>query len=820
MEERLSALIYLKENNAFRKMCQNVSYDSNNFSGILDIDIPLKTNEIYIEFDSIVIFKNIEIVSNFGDIGYKNLNGIKFGNLDLFVTEKPKISIDFENKDIEFLRIKFEIYKFSREYAILISELINIAKRCGDEVEARRRLEEEIRELIEYKQKYLDILPQRDELQNKVNELSTFVEYRQKYLDMLKSKEDIENSLVFLQSQYNSISNSTCWRITKPVRICLDLLKHNKLVELARKVSKSVQDNGVKNTCNKIKNKLVNENKSYDLQNNVLSIDKIEKQEKTEFPKNIKLSILVAVSNNNKEYLCDMINSVLCQTYKNLELCLTTYGKSYSKDNEKIIKEFMKNDKRIKYKKLKNGIGKQESIENALKIAEGEYIVILGEKDMLAQDALYEIMNAICYNDADFIYSDEDKFDESLQNCFDPYYKPDYAPDTLRTHNYISNLIAFEKKLLHKIEKSKVNYKTAYDYDLTLKLTEKADKIYHIPKILYHMRFKKDKNCEYIFPKQYDAKEAKEVISNHLKRLGKNAEVVDSYYPNIYKVNYKIKKEPLVSIIILNKDKVSYLKKCIDSIIQKTTYKNYEILVVENNSVESKTFEYYKKIKSNPKIKILTYDKSKTFNFSAINNYAVEFAKGDMLLFLNNDMEVISPDWIEELLMYAQNEDVGIVGAKLYYQSGAIQHAGVCIGLTGVAAHYFEGVPDDFNGYFGRMHCLQNLCSVTGACIMLRREVFEKVNGFDEALAVAYNDLDLCLKIFKSGYSIIWTPYSKLYHYESITRGYSFTTEEKQKKDKEECIRFLESWNYIVEKGDPYYNINLPKNSRRFKFED
>jgi len=819
MKENISVTVYLKSNKELKKINSDIVYDESNFIASMDLNIPNDITQMFIEFESISIFKNLEIVSDNGIIDYKNLNGINLKKIDIFLTETPKIDINFGKQKVNYIKIKMEMYRFSREYISLLAEFVEVAKLFNSAEERYTIIEKELNDLIQYKQEYLDVKSQKDELQRKVNELTEFIEYKQKYFDILKTKEEVENNLNSLKVQYDCISNSTCWKMTKPLRVCLDVLKRNKLIGLVFKVKNNLKTNGVKATYVKVKNKLKIDSEGFKNQNNILSEEEIENQKNTKFSQDIKFSVVVPISGENKEYLFDTINSILTQTYENFELYLTNYGDKTPKELEKDIIEISKQDERVIYRSFKGKIGVQESIENTFKIVTGDYIVLGNENDMFAQNALYEITKGICENQADFIYSDEDKFKNNLKNCFDPYFKPDYSPDTLNTHNYIANLIAFDKKLLKQIEKSKIKYKTAFDYDLTFKLTEKAKHILHIPKILYHLR-SDDEKSEYVFPKQYDSKEAKDIIKNHLERINKKAEIVDTNYPNIYRVNYKLLSEPLVSIIILNKDKISYLKRCIDSIITKTTYKNYEIIIVENNSVETKTFEYYDSLKTNPKIKIITYDKSPVFNFSEINNYAVEKCSGEMLLLLNNDTEVITPNWIEEMLGQVQYKDVGIVGVKLFFPSGALQHVGVCVGLYGIAAHYFQGVEGNFNGYFGRLHSVQNLGAVTGACVMLRREVFEEVRGFDEGLAVAYNDIDLCLKIWKAGYSVVWTPYVELYHHESITRGYASLSEEKMKQDKAEGVRFVESWKHLIQKGDPYYNVNLPRNRSDFKFSN
>jgi GT2 family glycosyltransferase len=425
--------------------------------------------------------------------------------------------------------------------------------------------------------------------------------------------------------------------------------------------------------------------------------------------------------------------------------------------------------------------------------------------DLITANALYEVVNALNEDrKADFIYSDEDKIDEIESEYFDPHFKPDWSPDTLRSYNYITHFTVFSKELLNKVGEFNSNFDGSQDYDMFLRLTEQANKIVHIPKILYHWRVHKNSTAGGIGAKAYCMDAAKGALEAHLKRIGEEGIAKDGKYLGSYKVEYTIKNNPKVSIIIPNRDEVPTLKKCINSILKKSTYSNYEIIIVENNSKQEKTFKYYEEISNNSKIKVLTWEKE--FNYSAINNFGVKEAEGEFILLLNNDIEIISRRWIEEMLMHAQRKQVGFVGAKLYYTDETIQHAGVILGIGSVAGHSHKYFHRDEMGNVGRLKITQNLSAVTAACLMARKEVYDEVGGLDETFKVAFNDVDFCMKIRAKGYLCIFTPYAEMYHYESKSRG-AEDTPEKIKRFNSEIKRFEEKWGLWIR--DPYYNDNL-----------
>lgn len=537
-----------------------------------------------------------------------------------------------------------------------------------------------------------------------------------------------------------------------------------------------------------------------------------DKETATRFNKNVKFSILVPLYNTPKKYLREMINSVFNQTYSNWQLCLA----DGSDDAHGYVGEYIEllRDTRICYKKLNENKGISDNTNECIKMADGDYIALFDHDDLLHPSALFEMMKVICEQDADFVYTDEVTFVGKTSNITIYNYKPDYSPDTLRSYNYICHFTAFSKQLLDGVGCFNREYDGSQDYDLILRLTEKAKSIAHIQKPLYFWRSHKASVASDVSAKPYVVDSAKRALDAHIKRLGMSGRVEDAIVPTTYKIQYDIIGSPLVSIIIPNKDHTNDLEKCLNSVYTKSTYKNFEVIVVENNSTEKKTFEYYKEaeVKYN-NLKVITWESG--FNYSAINNFAVKQSKGEYVLLLNNDIEVITPDWIEQMLMFAQRKDVGAVGTKLYYDDDTIQHAGVIVGLGGVAGHSHKYFDRDNPGYMARASIAQNLSACTAACLMIRKSVYNEVGGLDEEYAVAFNDIDFCMSIRKAGYLIVFTPFAEFYHYESKSRG-DEDTPEKRSRFNSEVFRFQDKWGAELKAGDPYYNPNLSLDSEDF----
>lgn len=536
----------------------------------------------------------------------------------------------------------------------------------------------------------------------------------------------------------------------------------------------------------------------------------------TQFDKNIKFSILVPLYNTPIKFLKQMINSVVNQTYTNWQLCLA----DGSDANHAYVGEYIKslNDARISYKKLDKNMGISDNTNECIKLSDGDYIALFDHDDLLHPSALFEMAKAICEKNADFIYTDEVTFVGKTSNITIYNYKPDYSPDTLRSYNYICHFTAFSRELLEQVGFFNNEYDGSQDYDLILRLTEKAKNIAHIQKPLYFWRSHKASVASDVSAKPYVVDSAKRALSAHLERLGLSGRIEDSVVPTTYKIQYDIKGTPLVSIIIPNKDHTDDLEKCLSSVYGKSTYKNFEVIVVENNSTEEETFEYYKEAQSKYKdLKVITWENG--FNYSAINNFAVKQANGEYVLLLNNDIEVITPDWLEQMLMFAQRDDVGAVGAKLYYSDDTIQHAGVIVGLGGVAGHSHKYFDRDNPGYMARASIAQNLSACTAACLLIRKSVYEEIGGLDENYAVAFNDIDFCMAIRKAGYLIVFTPYAEFYHYESKSRG-DEDTPEKRARFNSEVFRFQDKWGEELKKGDPYYNPNLTLDAENFSLSN
>lgn len=574
--------------------------------------------------------------------------------------------------------------------------------------------------------------------------------------------------------------------------------------------------NGISKTIIKMINKIFypSKQKKFDkeemenyklwIKNNEPTEKELEEQKNYKFEYKPKISIIVPMYNTKEKYLKELIDSLINQTYDNWELCLA----DGSDERKEYVKSLVTRDNRIKYKFLNSNNGIAENSNEALKLSTGEYVALLDHDDILPVFSLYEIVKVINENkDVEFIYTDEDKILEEKENRIGPQFKQDYAPDTLMSYNYICHFSIYKRDLIEKIGGFRKEFDGSQDYDLIFRATEQTNKIIHIPKILYHWRINENSVALSSDSKPYAYEAAKKAIAKHLERINVKAKVEDTSILGIYKITYEVIGNPKVSIIIPNKDHKKDLKRTIRSIISKSTYNNYEIIVVENNSQTKGIFKYYKKIEENKKIKVVQYKES-GFNYSKLNNYGVNYAQGDYIVLLNNDTKIITKNWIEMMLGNCQREDVGIVGAKLLYKNLKVQHAGVVLGLTGVAGHVNWGLNENEPGYMARNIISQNYSAVTGAMMMISKKDYKDVEGLDEDFPVAYNDIDLCLKIINKGKRIVMNPFAKAYHFESKTRGYEVSLE-KEKRLKQDADRLKNKWKEFFEKEDPYFNINL-----------
>lgn len=609
------------------------------------------------------------------------------------------------------------------------------------------------------------------------------------------------------------IKGSALWKASKPARDVIHFLQRTKqrvgaygsIRGIARKLkSKSIEraaraSHGTKSFPNEEERKL---------------------QSETEFDKAIVFSILVPLYNTPKKFLIDMIESVVNQTYGGWELCLADGSDDEHAYVGELCKQYASKDSRVVYKKLEKNEGISGNTNQCYEMATGNFIALFDHDDVLHPSVLYEYMKVICEQDADYIYCDETTFkgNKTIDDMITLHFKPDFSIDNLRANNYICHFSAFDRKLLEGMDLFRSQFDGSQDHDMILRLTSRARNVVHVPKLMYYWRSHKASVASNINAKSYAIDAAKGAVADHLRTCGfENFEISSTKaFETIFRIRYELNGNPKVSIIIPNKDHVDDLKRCISSILEKSTYDNYQIVIIENNSTTDEIFAYYEELKSHANIKVVTWDSSKSkdkeegFNYSAICNYGVQHSDGEYVLLLNNDTEVITLDWIEELLMYAQREDVACAGAKLYYPDNTIQHAGVVIGLGAhrTAGHTHYRCASTNLGYMGRLCYAQNATAVTAACLLVSRAIYDEVGGLDEDFRVALNDVDFCLKCREKGYLNVFTPFAELYHYESVSRG-DDTNGASAQRYNEESERFRNKWAEILAKGDPYYNPNF-----------
>lgn len=586
------------------------------------------------------------------------------------------------------------------------------------------------------------------------------------------------------------------------------------------------------------------------------------------------ISVVVPCYQTPEKYLLEMMDSVRNQSYENWQLCLM--DATPTSEVEATVAEYCSShqEKRILYKHLEENLGIAGNTNAGLKEARGEWVGFLDHDDLLAPEAFYEIAALINREpEVEVIYSDEDQVEETRQGLKHkkPHFKPDFSPDLLCSNNYITHFLCVKSTVIQQAGGFRKEFDGAQDYDFILRCTEAAKKTGHVPRILYHWRVHSNSTADNPLSKMYAYEAGQRALEEHLARTGRKAEVTQLPHFGFYRVKYAVEGEPLVSILIPNKDQAAVLRRCLES-VQRSTYQNYEIIIIENNSTEPETFAYYKELSggwpaanlsenqsdnnengsglekppgnsengsslekssgnsengsgletqpsSSPKeiygegtlpggqrIRILVWDKG--FNYSAINNFGASFAEGSYYVLLNNDIEIITESWIEELLGNCQRPEVGIAGARLYYPDNTVQHAGIVVGIDGIAANMFPGLPRGREGYYHKAAIQLNYSAVTAALMMVSREVFEELHGLEEELTVAFNDLDFCLRAGKAGYLVVYDPFAEAYHHESKTRGAEDTKEKLQRFGDE--IEFIRTrWIALLKQGDPYYNPNF-----------
>lgn len=612
------------------------------------------------------------------------------------------------------------------------------------------------------------------------------------------------------------MKGSFFWRLSKPLRMMFH--------KLARVKERLGYYGSLRGIARKLNAKMIE--RQARAQHGTASFPELPeaaRQRLYKFDREVKFSILMPLYNTPEKFLRQAIESVMDQTYEGWELCLADGSDEEHAYVEQICREYMERDKqylrpssslycRILYKKLPKNEGISGNTNACLSMSSGNYIALFDHDDVLHPSVLYEYMKVICEKGADYIYCDEATFkgNSTIDDMITLHFKPDYAPDNLRANNYICHFSAFARRLLDGTELFRSEFDGSQDHDMILRLTARAKCVVHVPKLLYYWRSHAGSVASDISAKSYAIEAAKGAVAAHLTAQGfKNFEITSTKaFETIFQIKYEILGNPKISIVIANKDHAEDLTRCISSILERSTYDNYEIIIVENNSVSEEIFSYYKKIQENPAIRVITYEGE--FNYSKINNLGVSQAAGEYVLLLNNDTSVITPDWLEELLMYAQRKDVGAVGAKLYYEDRTIQHAGVVLGLGAhrTAGHSHYRVDHRNLGYMGRLCYAQNVMAVTGACLMMRKSLYEELGGLDEGFAVALNDVDLCIRAWKAGRVNVFTPFAELYHYESASRGTDLSGANAERYEKESAL-FRERWKELLAQGDPYYNPNF-----------
>ena len=541
-------------------------------------------------------------------------------------------------------------------------------------------------------------------------------------------------------------------------------------------------------------------------------------------------SIIVPAYNPKPAFFAEVMQSLRQQSYDNWQLCIA--DASASKKAEELARKFriIYGEKRISFVHMKENGGISENTNAGIGIAKGDWFGFMDHDDLLAPDALYEMALLINQDkEIEAIYTDEDQVEEGKKGLVHqkPHFKPDFSPDLLRSNNYITHFFCVKGDIVDRVGGFRKEFDGAQDYDFILRCTEEAKKVGHIPKVLYHWRIHSSSTADNPLSKAYAYEAGKRALEGHLSRMGEQAKVAQLQHFGFYRVKYAVAGTPLLSILIPNKDQSDVLRRCIAS-IQRSSYQNYEVILVENNSTERATFAYYQELVGNGQaasaeghkgdilgqgrlpggqaVKILHWKKG--FNYSAINNFAASYASGEYLVLLNNDIEIITQDWMEEMLGNCQRPGVGSVGARLYYPNNTIQHAGIVVGIDGIAANMFPDLKRGQEGYYHKAALQLNYSAVTAACLMVSKEIYGKVQGLEEKLAVAFNDLDFCLRVRQEGYLVVYNPFVEAYHYESKSRGQEDTKEKVQRFGEE--IEFIRSrWMGLIQKGDPYYNPNL-----------
>lgn len=583
------------------------------------------------------------------------------------------------------------------------------------------------------------------------------------------------------------------------------LLLKNSITRLPLKALMMLPDYGLITTCKMAWYKL---QKIKPFNYSVITDERRKREENTQFPKNIKFSILVPLYNTPNVYLKEMIDSVRNQTYANWELCLADGSDSEHSYVEQTVRDYMASDKRIVYKKLEKNQGISANTNACIELATGDYIALFDHDDYLHPSALYENMKVICEEDADFIYTDEAVFkSKNISKIITFHFKPDFAIDNLRANNYICHFSVFSRELLDRAGWFRSDYDGSQDFDIILRLTKAAKKVCHIPKLLYFWRSHPNSVASDISSKTYAIDAGRNAVIDYAENSNINCKVESSkVFPTIYRITYELNSNPDVSVVITNINSRKSLEKCVDSVLKKTTYKNYDIVLLDDGNTNNAIREYYDEIANNEKIRIIKCSGNK--DVSSLYDLGVDNSDGEYVVLLDSDTEVITPEWIEELLMYAQRSDVGAVGAKLYYSDNTIRHAGLILGLgkDGIAGISHYKLPKEHLGYMGKLYYSQNVSAVSAACMMFKKEAYKQVDGFDSSFDDGLNNVDFCLKLREKGLLTVFNPYSELYQHKS--KKVRITKAQKERKN-EEISAFKAKWGRQLQAKDPYYNPNF-----------
>ena len=762
------------------------------------LDLPAGVRKV--RFDPVegiaCIINNISFLTDLGSIQY-NCNGMAIDEYILFSTDDPQFEIDFNGNSINFLEIKGDIAFLNDMTSILYST--KIIKYKGTIIETGQRLTELEQKLVEIDGKLSETENKLIAAENRLEAKDENIQYlediiRENEEKAVKNESELKSQLDNALAMYNAVIGSTCWKLTKPVRSIGILIKRMlKSFTLGRWICKGLscwRRHGFRYTCKKV----------------VLKIKNRAKQAECDISQDIKISVLVPLFNTPEKFLREMIESVICQTYGNWELCIVNGSDSKHDYVHKICLEYGKHDERICYKLLNENLGISKNTNACAVMAKGDYIALLDHDDVLNPQALYENAKAIKEAGADILYSDEDHIDNNGQHV-NPFYKPDWSIDLLYSQMYIGHLLVVKKQIFEKTGGFRDLLDGSQDYDLMLRLSELTQFICHIPKILYSWRESQASTAANAEAKPYAQTSGQRALDDHLKRkYGTYARGADTSYKFVYEARFDtMSNKPKVSIIIPMKDKWELSDACISSIINVSTYQNYEILVLNNNSVREKTFKWFEEIqKRDSRIKVINADMP--FNWSRLNNFGMKAARGEVYVFLNNDTVIITPEWIEKLCENALRDDIGLVGPLLLYEDGTIQHAGVVVGMGGWANHVFNGMkPVHYGTPFVSPMVSRNVLAVTGACMAVSKKTIEKIGNFDEEFTICGSDVELGIRSHEYGLNNLYNPRVELYHLESKSRD-SYIPENDFNKS-------YDCYSFYRENGDPYYNINLDKNN-------